>query len=177
MLSRIVEPACIQRLGYFADRTSARIFSASFGLTAQVESLMRHWAIVMPQPQPQGSSFSRFSASVFCSAVSTDRSTPGISVARALLRAPLPCRPARTPPRRPLAAWRALASRARSAHGRIWPMCFCIIFRSGPTMNVVGSGVNAGKCRRQFRGLRNDRVIDLVVGDESRHMRTRLVLG
>src|SRR4026208_1467466 len=80
-----MEPTAGPAVAYLPARTSATICAASFGLTAHVESLMRHWAIVMPQPQPHGSSFKRFNARTFCSAVSTVRSRPGISVARALL--------------------------------------------------------------------------------------------
>src|SRR5687768_17821156 len=61
-------------LRYRLALTSARIFSANCGLSAQVESLMRHCAIVNPHPQVHGSSFNRFKAIVFCAAVKTVKS-------------------------------------------------------------------------------------------------------
>ena len=67
--------------GHSAPATSATSASTSGGLTPHAESLMRHWASVSEQPQGQPSSFTRRSTSSRCSGVSTDRSTPGISVA------------------------------------------------------------------------------------------------
>ena len=65
--------------------TSATSSSTIGGLMPHDESLMRHCASVSEQPQGQPSSFTRRSTSSRCSGVSTDRSTPGISVACAAL--------------------------------------------------------------------------------------------